>query len=102
MNKLKVYSTDTVDAHITRAGIAGRAVDNTIGQHHREEVSLWLAVQLARSTYINGKINDSFVSHLSNLEEVKELNSSLEQATTCDSRLCMARGHSWNTALPDS
>lgn len=45
------YPTHPIDAHITRAGIARRAVHHTVRKHDREELTFWFAVQLTRSTY---------------------------------------------------
>ena len=44
------YPTHSIDAHITRSGIARRSVHDTVRQHDREELAFWFAVQLTRST----------------------------------------------------
>ena len=45
------YPTNTVDAHIARAGITRRAVDDAVRKHDRKELTFGFAVQLTWSTW---------------------------------------------------
>jgi hypothetical protein len=105
------YPTHPIDAHITRAGIARRAVHHTVRKHDREELTFWFAVQLTRSTYTHSaesakgegalKKNRSGI-RANKIKTRKVSYFSFGRAAMCGFRLCKVSHQTPSTARLDN
>ncbi len=108
------YPTHPIDAHITRARIAWRAVHYTVRKHDREELAFWFAVQLTRSTYTEQKVKRRRVLKGSGRKKKSKKKScrsngfakisyfSFGRVAMCDFRLCKVSHRTPSTARLDN